>query len=260
MIPEARWKSHVGWAGRFCWWCLAGMQVVQSLRQLMVLSRKPVGNLHFAGIILNQVNSQSHAEYLRKACSTLEIPVLGTLSEIPDLDWPERHLGLQPGVEQKLVDANELAQLAEKHFDLDLLVKKYPVLSKSVAQNNTQLSSQTKFSKRIAVAQDEAFHFYYAANLEWLRQQGVEIVSFSPLHDSKVPENVDALLLGGGFPEVFAEKISANNSMLSSLKQTVESGMPTYAECGGLMILAESIKLLSGQSLQWQGLFRALLK
>ena len=118
----------------------------------------------------------------------------------------------------------------------------------------------TKFSKRIAVAQDEAFHFYYAANLEWLRQQGVEIVSFSPLHDSKVPENVDALLLGGGFPEVFAEKISANNSMLSSLKQTVESGMPTYAECGGLMILAESIKLLSGQSLQWQGLFRALLK
>ena len=203
------------------------------------------GEAHFAGIILNQVNSQSHAEYLRKACSNLEIPVLGALSEIPNLDWPERYLGLQPGVEQKLVDASELAQLAEKYFDLDLLVKKFPVLSKSVAQNNTQLSSPTKFSKRIAVAQDEAFHFYYAANLEWLRQQGVEIVSFSPLHDSKVPDNVDALLLGGGFPEVFAEKISANNSMLSSLKQTVESGMPTYAECGGLMILAESIKYLS---------------
>jgi len=218
------------------------------------------GEAHFAGIILNQVNNESHAEYLRKACSALEIPVLGALSEIPDLDWPERHLGLQPGVEQKLVDANELAELAEKHFDLDLLVNKFPVLSKSVAQNNTQHSSPAKFSKRIAVAQDEAFHFYYAANLEWLRQQGAEIVSFSPLHDSKVPENVDALLLGGGFPEVFAEKISANNSMLCSLKQTVESGMPTYAECGGLMILADSIKLQSGQSLAMAGVVPGMVE
>jgi len=163
----------------------------------------------FSGIILNQVNSESHAEYLHKACSTLEIPIVGALSEIPELDWPERHLGLQPGVEQKFADSNELAELAEKYFDLDLLVKKFQVLSESVAQKNTQHSTPPKFCKRIAVAQDEAFHFYYAANLEWIRQQGVEIVSFSPLNDSHVPENVEALLLGGGFPEVFAEKISA---------------------------------------------------
>ena len=86
-----------------------------------------------SGIILNQVNSESHAEYLRKACSTLEIPILGALSEIPELDWPERHLGLQPGVEQKFADSNELAELAEKYFDLDRLVKKFQVLSESVA-------------------------------------------------------------------------------------------------------------------------------
>jgi len=214
----------------------------------------------FSGIILNQVNSESHAEYLRKACSTLEIPILGALSEIPELNWPERHLGLQPGLEQKFADSNELAELAEKYFDLDLLVKKFQVLSESVAQKNTQNSTPLTFCKRIAVAQDEAFHFYYAANLEWLRQQGAEIVSFSPLNDSYVPENVEALLLGGGFPEVFAEKISANKSMLSSLKKTVESGMPTYAECGGLMILAESMKLQSGQSLAMAGVVPGMVE
>ena len=91
---------------------------------------------HFVGIILNQVNSESHAAYLRKACSNLEIPVLGVLPEIPDLVWPERHLGLQPGLEQKLADPDDLAELAEKHFDLDLLVKTFPALSESVLQKN----------------------------------------------------------------------------------------------------------------------------
>jgi cobyrinic acid a,c-diamide synthase len=153
-----------------------------------------------------------------------------------------------------------LAEIAEKHFDLDLLVKNFPVLSASaIAKKNTN-AILAKFSKRIAVAQDEAFHFYYAANLEWLRQQGAEIVSFSPLHDSQVPENVDGLILGGGFPEVFAEEISANKSMLNSLKKTVESGIPTYAECGGLMILAESLKLQSGQSLAMAGVVPGMIE
>jgi len=175
------------------------------------------GPEHFAGIILNQVNSESHADYLSKACASLQIPILGALPEIQELRWPERHLGLQPGVEQKLPEADQLAELAEKYFDLELLFKKFPVLSASVAPVKNLQSTTPKFSKRIAVAQDEAFHFYYVANLEWLRQQGAEIVSFSPLHDNKVPENVDGLILGGGFPEVFAEKISANKSMLSSI-------------------------------------------
>ena len=102
----------------------------------------------FSGIILNQVNSESHAEYLRKACSTLEIPILGALSEIPELDWPERHLGLQPGVEQKFADSNELAELAEKYFDLKLLIKKFPSLSSLAAQVKKLHSDPPKFSKR----------------------------------------------------------------------------------------------------------------
>jgi len=218
------------------------------------------GPEHFAGIILNQVNSESHADYLSKACESLQIPILGALPEIPELRWPERHLGLQPGVEQKLPEADQLAELAEKYFDLKLLIKKFPALSASVAPVKKLHSDPPKFSKRIAVAQDEAFHFYYVANLEWLRQQGAEIVSFSPLHDNKVPENMDGLILGGGFPEVFAEKISANKSMLSSIKKTVESGIPTYAECGGLMVLAEVLKLKSGQSLAMAGVVPGMVE
>ena len=218
------------------------------------------GPEHFAGIILNQVNSESHADYLSKACASLQIPILGALPEIPELRWPERHLGLQPGVEQELPEANHLAELAGKYFDLKLLIKKFPVLSASAAPVKNLQSTTPKFSKRIAVAQDEAFHFYYVANLEWLREQGAEVITFSPLHDSQVPKNVDALILGGGFPEVFAEKISANKSMLSSIKKTVESGIPTYAECGGLMVLAEVLKLKSGQSLAMAGVVPGMVE
>ena len=218
------------------------------------------GSEHFAGIILNQVNSESHADYLSKACASLQIPILGALPEIPELRWPERHLGLQPGVEQKLPEADHLAELAEKYFDLKLLIKKFPALSASAVPVKNLQSTTPKFSKRIAVAQDEAFHFYYVANLEWLREQGAEVITFSPLHDSQVPKNVDALILGGGFPEVFAEKISANKSMLSSIKKTVESGIPTYAECGGLMVLAEVLKLKSGQSLAMAGVVPGMVE
>jgi len=218
------------------------------------------GQEHFAGIILNQVNSESHADYLSKACASLQIPILGALPEIRELRWPERHLGLQPGVEQKLPEADHLVELAEKYFDLKLLIKKFPSLSASSAPVKNLQSTTPKFSKRIAVAQDEAFHFYYVANLEWLREQGAEVITFSPLHDSQVPKNVDALILGGGFPEVFAEKISANKSMLSSIKKTVKSGIPNYAECGGMMVLAEVLKLNSGQSLAMTGVVPGMVE
>ena len=204
---------------------------------------------HFVGIILNQVNSISHADYLRKACASLEIPILGALPKISELRWPERHLGLQPGVEQRLPEAGHLAELAEKYFDLDLLFDNFSMPSTSSMKGRNTNRPISKFNKRIAVAQDEAFHFYYAANLRWLREQGVEIVTFSPLNDTRIPDNVDGLILGGGFPEVFAETMSENKTMLESFKKAVESGMPCYAECGGLMVLAASLKLQSGHCL-----------
>jgi len=212
----------------------------------------------FLGFILNKVNSESHAEYLRKACKSLGIPFLGALPEIPALSWPERHLGLQPGLEQKLPEQELLAEFAEKHLELDLLFKKISFLN--LAKKSDEVQNNQQFRKRIAVAQDEAFHFYYYANLEWLRQKGAEIVPFSPLTDRQIPGNVDGLILGGGFPEVFAEKMSANKSMLDSLKTSVESGLPCYAECGGLMVMAESLKLLSGKSFPMAGIVPGIIE
>ena len=129
----------------------------------------------------------------------------------------------------------------------------------SMNGRNTSLSI-SKFNKRIAVAQDEAFHFYYAANLRWLREQGVEIVTFSPLNDTRIPDNVDGLILGGGFPEVFAETMSENKTMLESFKKAVESGMPCYAECGGLMVLAASLKLQSGHCFPMAGVVPGMVE
>ena len=212
--------------------------------------REAGGEKYFLGTILNQTNSESHAEYLRKSCKSLEIPFLGAVPEITALSWPERHLGLQPGLEQKLPEPEVLAVLAGKYLELDQLFNEisFPNQEKiNVVKNNQQIR------KRIAVAQDEAFHFYYSANLEWLRQNKVELITFSPLRDKKIPENVDGIILGGGFPEVFAEEMSANKSMLDSLKTSVESGLPCYAECGGLMVMAEGLRLLSGKSFSMAG-------
>ena len=208
---------------------------------------------HFLGIVLNQVNSISHTDYLRKACATLKIPILGALPKISELWWPERHLGLQPGVEQRLPEASQLAELAEKYFDLDQLFDNFNLRSAYSMKRSNTSRPILKFNKRIAVAQDEAFHFYYAANLEWLKEQSTEIVPFSPLHDAKIPGNVDGLILGGGFPEVFAETMSENQTMLESLKKALGSGMPCYAECGGLMVLAASLKLQSGNCFSMAG-------
>jgi cobyrinic acid a,c-diamide synthase len=99
----------------------------------------------------------------------------------------------------------------------------------------------TRRKLRIGVAMDEAFHFYYQANLDYLTKAGAELVKFSPLHDSALPPDLDALLIGGGFPEVFAPQLAENNSMRAELRSVVEQGLNCYAECGGLMLLAEEL-------------------
>ena len=164
--------------------------------------------------------------------------------------YPDAEVWITPGIPEKLPELEVLAELAEKHLELDQLFNEisFPNQAKiNVVQNNQQTR------KRIALAQDEAFHFYYSANLEWLRQNKVELLTFSPLRDKQIPENVDGIILGGGFPEVFAEEMSANKSMLDSLKTSVESGLPCYAECGGLMVMVEGLKLLSGKSFPMSG-------
>ena len=218
------------------------------------------GEKYFAGIILNKVNSKSHGEYLMQSCTSLKIPILGVIPETPEMHWPERHLGLKPTTESDVIDKTSFADFAENHINLDIIVKQFSLKSESYPELKNFDRINSKFIKRIAVSQDKAFHFYYDANFSWLKNHFVEIVSFSPLHDNMVPENVDGIILGGGFPEVFAKQISLNKEMLVSLKKNIDSGIPCYAECGGLMILSQGLKLQSGEFLSMVGVLPGIVE
>src|SRR5258708_39777161 len=106
---------------------------------------------------------------------------------------------------------------------------------------------------KIAIAQDEAFNFYYPETLNLLRLAGAELVSFSPLHDSVLPENIAGIYIGGGFPEEYAQRLAANESMRSTIARSFQKGIPCYAECGGLMYLCQSIHNASGEELPMVG-------
>ena len=212
-----------------------------------------------SGIILNQVGSPTH---LRSAKLAIEercgVPVIGYLPKTTNLTLPERHLGLVPvterGDEKNFLD--ELGDLIEQYIDLDLLLDlarkapDFPLSSKPV------LFPEHTFPPRcrIAVARDEAFNFYYEANIELLRVWGAEIVNFSPVADQTLPAGTNGVYIGGGFPEVFLKELEANISMKDSIKNAVASGIQVYAECGGLMYLSQGIADFQGNRFEMIGL------
>ena len=215
----------------------AGRSLAAALRGFI----EEAGNGRIAGVILNQVRGSSHADYLREAIAPLKIPVLGVVPVCEELAWPERHLGLQASQERAFPARKELAQLAEKHLDLPRILA---MLSPAPAQ--TDIGPTNAKHLRIGVARDEAFHFYYESNLDYLRRCGAELVEFSPIHDSALPNGIDGVVFGGGFPEVYADALSQNESMRSEIRCAIDAGLPCYAECGGLMLLAEEFIALDG--------------
>ncbi len=215
----------------------AGRSLAAALRGFV----EEAGHGRIAGLILNEVSGSSHADYLREAIAPLKIPVLGVVPFCEELAWPERHLGLQASQERAFPARKELAQLAEKHLDLPRILA---MLSPVPAQTNRGLASVEHL--RIGMARDEAFHFYYESNLDYLRRWGAELVEFSPIHDSALPNGIDGVLFGGGFPEVYADALSQNESMRSEIRSAIDAGLPCYAECGGLMLLAQELIALDG--------------
>jgi len=203
------------------------------------------------GLILNQVSGESHADYLKQALADLKIPILGALPRLPELQWLERYLGLQAVSETSLPDRPSLGRLAEQYLNLDQFLSLAPQPEQCSVSKVIEIPVRP--SCRIGVAQDSAFHFHYHENLEWLHHQGAELVQFSPLEDSTLPPALDGILLSGGFPECFAEKLSTNQSMLKELKEFIEVGGSCYAECGGLMLLADSLRLLNGDEYPMAG-------
>jgi cobyrinic acid a,c-diamide synthase len=214
--------------------------------------------VNIAGVILNQVASDRHLELLETALNSINMPVLGVLRRNAAVTIPDRHLGLVPEVELPGIDNvfSHLAHLAKTSFDWKQL---FPLLKASPHPSIPLLSKCTSFRTpqlpislspvKIAVARDRAFNFYYQDNLDILTELGAELVFWSPIQDRSMPDNIQGLYFGGGFPEVFARDLAANQNVLQQLKQTIEAGIPTYAECGGLMYLCQ--KLIDFEDRAW---------
>ncbi|MEG3987081.1 cobyrinate a,c-diamide synthase [Microcoleus sp. S28C3] len=229
-------------------------------------------NLKFAGLVLNRVASDRHLELLQDALQPLNLPILGVLRRDEAVTIPDRHLGLIPAEELPNLHAaiDKLADLAAVSFDWEQLLPLLAATRNGGGEGSEQLldrpslpsgieaqkddvvnSLGKQFGVRIAVARDRAFNFYYQDNLDFLEELGAELVFWSPLDDSVFPDNVQGLYFGGGFPEVFAQKLSGNVLIRDAVRSAIFSGMPTYAECGGLMYLCDSIVDFDGNS--WPG-------
>ena len=194
-----------------------------------------------AGVILNGV-SPAMAPFYRGIAEKAGLPVFGCLPEVPEAAIPDRHLGLVTADE--IADLHRrldlLADAAEQHLDLDglcALARTAP----PVADTAAPLARVSDTPVRIAVARDRAFCFYYADNLDVLRELGAETVEFSPLTDSALPDGVQGLYLGGGYPELHAAALSGNRAMREDIRAAVAGGLPTVAECGGFLYLHRSL-------------------
>jgi cobyrinic acid a,c-diamide synthase len=209
--------------------------------------------LRFAGVVLNRVAGDAHFRMLDSAIrQSSAVPVLGWLPMEADAVIPERHLGLHTAAEGIGVSLPTLTRLGNR-LDLEQLLN-------ATACNQRFESAHTHSAKpkyegvRVRIARDQAFSFYYEDNLDLLRENGAEIVEFSPLTDSVLPENLHALYFGGGYPELHAAALSGNGRLLQDIREFAEANKPIYAECGGLMYLAEKLATIEGQSYPMAGI------
>ncbi len=219
----------------------------------------------FAGVILNNIASDNHEVMIKNALEKLNIPVLGVIRRNANLHLPERHLGLVPTSELGKVEISllDLATTISEQLDIkglwQVAMRACPL---SFTKEKTVSSMPLPRELTIAIARDEAFSFYYSAALQSLKSRGIRLVFFSPLRDTALPMDCQAVILGGGFPEMFAEKLSANEKMRQALCDFAAIGGIIYAECGGYMYLSRELIDFSGRSFPMVGLIpaRAVMK
>ena len=213
--------------------------------------------LSFAGVIFNNLGSQRHLQYLIDAVKDhVAIPCLGGLVIDEKIAIPERHLGLvtqeDHALDQETI--NLLADIVEKSIDLDLLIKNLPEINVSDRLEPLSRGAKDK-TVRIAVARDNAFCFYYQDNLELLEGQGAELAFFSPISGDDLPPNIDGIYIGGGYPELFGDKLAKNSKLRARIKEKSDDGMPIYGECGGFMYLCEALLDQNGNRYPMAGCF-----
>jgi len=200
--------------------------------------------INIAGVILNKVGGPRHEEKLRAVIERYtDVKVLGAVRMDTNLAIVERHLGLMPGneAEQAEVRIEAIAGRIKAQVDLDAIVQ--------VAQSAQQPPAAAVFPElrmageglKLAYANDRSFGFYYQEDLDTLRDAGVQLEPLDTLADQRLPD-VDGLLIGGGFPEMFVAQLAANHQLRRDIRQAVASGLPVYAECGGLMYLSRSLR------------------
>lgn len=207
-----------------------------------------------SGVIFNRVASDNH--YTRLKSSVSGVPVIGHLPADLKFSIPQRHLGLVVAEENALPEENieRLAGAVLKHIDMDA------VTGQARGSNGRKQGNRKKPGVHVnepvasvAVAYDKAFCFYYEDNLDLLRDAGAEIIRFSPLSDKGIPGNADAVYIGGGYPELYADELCRNAPMLESVKAWADAGKPLYAECGGLMYLSGGIHDINGSFFRMSG-------
>ncbi|WDV44302.1 cobyrinate a,c-diamide synthase [Clostridiaceae bacterium M8S5] len=197
------------------------------------------------GVIFNNVSSDIHYYILKEAVETYtDVKPLGYLKKVENIKLSSRHLGLVPSFENETLDGllTELALHVKETIDIDGLVKLGKEYNKTeIKSNHVKSVCESYKGLRVAIAKDEAFNFYYHDNLDLFLENDIEIVTFSPIHDEKLPDNIHGLMFGGGFPEVFAKELEQNETMKNSILEKLSSGIPYIAECGGLMYLCNNI-------------------
>ena len=219
-----------------------GSAMSASVAALVRGYRDHVRDLRLAGVVLNRVNSDLHRQLLSESLDAIGVPVLGCLARSDEFCWRDRHLGLVPVAEQPSRVRDSLARLGaavNRGCDLDQIMD----IARSAAdfEAPAPLLPERVGSCRIAVAGGAAFTFTYQDNIEALEAAGARIVGFDPRRDRSLPPDIDGLVIGGGFPEVHAQELSANASLLADARDRIGDGLVTWAECGGLLWLCEAL-------------------
>ncbi|MBI3307147.1 MAG: cobyrinate a,c-diamide synthase [Candidatus Omnitrophica bacterium] len=246
-----------------------GSGMAGSAAALVLGFQKFDSDLKLAGILINRVGSEGHYQWLKRSIEEKTgIPCLGYLPKDNFLSIGERHLGLMTAqeVDKKLEKAQHAASSLESRFDWKSFMKitrteksEIASLTSFARKDNVVIARRPKADEaisvsRIGIAYDAAFSFYYEDNFDLLKQAGAELVFFSPLKDSQLPENLNLLYLGGGFPELYTHPLSENQGMMAAIRDFYHSGGFIYAECGGLMFLAEALIDSTGREFAMAGL------
>lgn len=215
-------------------------------------------DVNIAGVILNNVSGEKSYLNLKKAVEMYTgIECVGYIPKDENLGVESRHLGLKQAFEIEGIEEKKrlFKETAAKYLDLEKIYEISKNTQKYGVRNPAESLKNILKGKKIAIAKDSAFSFYYESNLDLIKYTGIEIVEFSPVNDEKIPDEADYIYLGGGYPEIYSKELEKNTGMKKSILKAYEEGTRIYAECGGFIYLTKGLKALDGTFSEFCGIF-----